>query len=153
MKFAIKILVAAAAACAFAAPASAYTLAGVIPPSSPPKPVTLNLHQPIPKGLILFIFYAPPVNAGVAYAIDFCIGPAFNPCGLPTSTVVTVPKGQSRHLIVDSSVFAHIFVAGQGTFKPVPYVVNVTPIPFASSAAAVCIAPEPARQCTKFDGG
>ena len=130
MKTAIKAIVAAAALCAFAAPASAYTLAGVIPPSSPPKPVTLHLHQPIPKGLILFIFYAPPVNAGVAYAIDFCIGPAFNPCGLPTSTVVTVPRGQTRILVVESNIFAHnIFVASQGTKKPVPYVVNVKPIP------------------------
>ena len=130
MKLAIKAVIAAAALCAFAGPAAAYTLAGVIPPSSPPKPVVLHLHQPIPKGLILFIFYAPPVNAGVNYAIDFCIGPSFNPCGLPTSTVVSVPRGQSRHLIVDSAIFAHdVFVAGQGTKKPVPYVVNVKPIP------------------------
>jgi len=130
MKLAIKAVIAAAALYAFTGPAAAYTLAGVIPPSSPPAPKVLHLHQPIPPGKILFHFFAPPVNAGVAYAIDFCIGPAFNPCGLPTSTVVTVPRGQTRILVVESNIFAHnIFVAGQGTKKPVPYVVNVKPIP------------------------
>jgi len=130
MKFAIKALIAAAAVlCACADPASAsYDLYGLIPPASPPKPVVLHLPS-ISKGYILLIFYAPPTNVGVDYTIDFCIGPAFNPCGLPTATVVTVPKGQSRSLVVDSSIFDHdIFVVEQATSKPVPYEVNVTVI-------------------------
>jgi hypothetical protein len=130
MKLAIKAIVATAGLCAFAAPAFAYTISGVIPPSAPPKPVVVHLHQPIPPGKILFRFYAPKVNAGVPYAVDFCIGPTFNPCGLATSTDVTVPAGQQRLLIVDTNVFAHnILVAGQGTKKPVPYVITVEYIP------------------------
>jgi hypothetical protein len=126
MKIAVKIAIAAGALCALASHAFAYTLSGVIPPASPPKPVVLHLHTPLPPGRMLLRFYAPPVNAGVNYAIDFCIGPAFNPCGLPTSTTVTVPRGQTRLLVVESSIFTNnIFVAGQGTKRPVPYVVTV----------------------------
>jgi hypothetical protein len=131
MKTAIKTMMIGVAACAFAAPAFAYTINGVIPPAAPPKPVVIHLHQPIPpNGKFLFRFFAPKVNAGVAYSLDFCIGPAFNPCGLPTSTDVTVPAGQQRLLTIDTSVFAHnILVVGQGTKKPVPYSVTVEYIP------------------------
>jgi hypothetical protein len=130
MKSAIKTTMIGVAACAFAAPAFAYTIGGVIPPSAPTKPVVIHLHQPIPPGKILFRFYAPKVNAGTPYSLDFCIGPSFNPCGLPTSTDVTVPAGQQRLLIVDVNVFAHnILVVEQGTKKPVPYSVTVEYIP------------------------
>jgi hypothetical protein len=128
MKLAIKAIVATAALCAFAAPAFAYTINGVIPPSAPPKPVVVHLRQPIPPGKILFRFYAPP--AAVPYALDFCIGPSFNPCGFSTSTDVIVPAIEQRLLIIDANVFAHnILVVKQGTRKPVPYSVTVEFMP------------------------
>jgi hypothetical protein len=123
---AIKALVIGIAACTLASPTSAYTINGVIPPGT--TPVVINLRQPIKPGLLRFRFYARPTNAGVPYAIDFCIGPAFNPCGLPapTSHVINVPKGQVRSANFDSGIFAtNVFVVGQGTRVPVPYSVQV----------------------------
>jgi hypothetical protein len=126
MRTSIKALMLGIAACALASPASAYTINGVIPAGT--TPVVINLRQPIRPGLLRFRFYAPPKNAGVPYAIDFCIGPAFNPCGLPapTSHVINVPKGQVRSANFDSGIFAtNVFVVGQGTRVPVPYSVQV----------------------------
>jgi hypothetical protein len=69
------------------------------------------------------MFYAPPVNA---HAIDFCIGPGANPCGLPTDYTVEVPAGQTGTGVVNSGLLrTHIFVVGQGTRVPVPYSVTV----------------------------
>lgn len=73
-----------------------------------------------------FKFTAPTFNAGVAYALSFCIGPASNPCGLPTSYVVQVPGGEERLAVVPASVFANnVLVVGQGTARPVPYSVTI----------------------------
>lgn len=73
-----------------------------------------------------FKFTAPSFNAGVPYALNFCIGPATNPCGLPTSYVVNVPGGEERLGVVPASVFANnVLVVGQGTTRPVPYSVTI----------------------------
>lgn len=73
-----------------------------------------------------FKFTAPSFNAGVKYALDFCIGPATNPCGLPTSYVVNVPGGEERLAVVPSSVFANnVLIVAQGTTRPVPYSVTI----------------------------
>lgn len=73
-----------------------------------------------------FKFTAPTFNAGVNYALSFCIGPSNNPCGLPTSYVVNVPGGEERLAVVPSSVFANnVLTVGQGTTRPVPYSVTI----------------------------
>jgi hypothetical protein len=124
MKTAIKIAIAGAALCALATDAFAYTLSGTIPPGR--RPVVLHLHQPLPAGMTILTLSAPPVNAGVPYALGYCIGPASNPCGLPSDWTVNVPAGQSVMQIVPTSIFAgKVFVVGQGTRKPVPYKVDV----------------------------
>ena len=81
MKTAIKTMMLGIAACAFAAPAFAYTLSGTIPPHAPPKSVVLHPHMPLPP-LVRLTMSAPPVNAGVSYALTYCIGPAANPMRL-----------------------------------------------------------------------
>lgn len=73
-----------------------------------------------------FKFTAPSFNAGVPYALSFCIGPSSNPCGLPTSYVVQVPGGEERLAVVPASIFANnVLVVGQGTTRPVPYSVTM----------------------------
>lgn len=105
---------AAIVACAFTAPALAYTINGTI------------LHRPLQPSLMRFKFSAPPKNAGVPYALDFCIGPAANPCGLPSSHVINVPEGQERFADFDSALFrTNILVVGQGTRVAVPFSVEV----------------------------
>lgn len=124
MKAAVTIAIAGAALCALATQASAYTLRGYIPPGR--KPVVIHLHRPLPPGMITLILSAPKVNAGVPYAIDYCIGPASNPCGLPGDWTANVPEGQTVTRIVPSSLFGgKVFVVGQGTRRPVLYEVTV----------------------------
>lgn len=73
-----------------------------------------------------FKFTAPSFNAGVQYALSFCIGPATNPCGLPTSYVVQVPGGEERLAVVPSSVFVNnVLIVAQGTTRAVPYSVTI----------------------------
>ena len=50
-------------------------------------------------------FRAPSANAGLAYALNSCIGPPSNPCGTLTANVVRVPGGEERLAIVPTSVF------------------------------------------------
>jgi hypothetical protein len=124
MKTPIKAMMVGAAACALSAQAFAYTINGVIPPGT--TPVVINLQKPIRPGLMKFRFYAPPKNAGVPYALDFCIGLSVNPCGLPGSHVVNVPKGQVRSAAFPSATFAtDVLVVGQGTKVPVPFSVQI----------------------------
>jgi hypothetical protein len=120
----IKAVMAAIVACAFTAPAFAYTINGTIPPGR--APVVIHLHRPLQPSLMRFKFSAPPKNAGVPYALDFCIGPAANPCGLPSSHVINVPEGQERFADFDSALFrTNILVVGQGTRVAVPFSVEV----------------------------
>jgi len=103
--------------------------------------ITLNGMVPVGKaGLVIlqankasgatctlkFKFSAPAFNAGVKYALNFCIGPATNPCGLPSSFVVVVPEGEERLAVVPASIFTdNVLVVGQGTKVPVPYAVTI----------------------------
>jgi hypothetical protein len=128
MKTPIKAMLVGVGACALAAPALAYTISGTIPAGA--RSVAIKLHRPIPPGFVKLTLNAPPKNAGVAYALDFCIGPAANPCGLPTDRVVNVPEGQTRVEVVPSAIFSgNVFVVGQGTRVPVPYSVQVDYVP------------------------
>jgi hypothetical protein len=127
MNTSIKTMMLGIGACAFAAPAFAYTLSGTIPPHAPPKSVVLHPHIPLPP-LVRLTMSAPPVNAGVPYALTYCIGPAANPCGLPNDWAVEVSAGQSVVRTVPASLFAgKVFVVGQGTKKSVPYKVQIDP--------------------------
>jgi hypothetical protein len=123
MKVMIKAIVFGIVACAIAAPASAYTLSGMIPPGGR---VTLRLLKPLPPGAIKLTMSAPPVNAGVPYAITYCIGSAANPCGLPSDLTFEVGAGKTIVRSVPSHLFTtNMFVVGQGTKKPVPYKVQI----------------------------
>ncbi len=127
MKVARTIMIAGAAVFALAAQASAYTLSGTIPPHAPPKSVVLHPHMPLPS-LVRLTMSAPPVNAGVPYALTYCIGPAANPCGFSNDWTVEVPAGQTVVRTVPASLFTNkVFVVGQGTKKPVPYKVQIAP--------------------------
>jgi hypothetical protein len=127
MKVASTIMIAGAAVFALSAPASAYTLSGTIPPHAPPKSVVLHPHIPLPP-LVRLTMSAPPVNAGVPYALTYCIGPAANPCGLPNDWAVEVSAGQTVVRTVPASLFTgKVFVVGQGTKKSVPYKVQIDP--------------------------
>jgi hypothetical protein len=128
MKALLKTTLAGAAACAFAAPAFAYTINGTIPPHEPPEPVTIALHQPISPGILKLTFTAPPVNAGVRYVITFCIGPASHPCLLPLSIL----EGQQAVVPVDANLFTtdhYVISVGQGTRVAVPYTLEVDALP------------------------
>ncbi len=74
-------------------------------------------------GMLKFKFSAPGSGA---YALNFCIGPESNPCGLPTSYVVTVPAGEERLAVVDARMLmSNVLVVGQGTTSVVPYAVTI----------------------------
>jgi hypothetical protein len=123
MKTMIKAMMIGVAACALAAPAFAYTIIGTIPPG---HTVVIPLHRPIKPGFMKLSLTAPPKNAGTPYALDFCIGPAANPCGLLTDRDFSVSKGQTRIEAVDAAVFrTNVFVVVQGTRIALPYVVKV----------------------------
>jgi hypothetical protein len=105
------------------------TLTGTIPATTPPTPVVILEANPnAGTGCPLKFKFSAPLPATpppVAYALSFCIGPAANPCGLPTSFVVVVPGGQERLAVVDPAVFkTNILVVGQGTKVPVPFSVT-----------------------------
>ena len=78
-------------------------------------------------GTLKFKFSAPTFNAGTPYVLDFCIGPAANPCqSATTSYIVQVPVGEERLAVVDASVFANnVLVVATGTTKPVPFSVMI----------------------------
>src|ERR1700685_3224078 len=111
MKLAIKAALAAAAGCAFAAPAFAYTLTGTVPAGT-----TIVLHlQPYPlPGLAKFTMSAPAVNAGVAYALDYCTAPAgAAPCSDWDASVAagaTVIRTVPTYMLQNK-----VFTVGQGT--------------------------------------
>jgi hypothetical protein len=113
------ILVSLMAQTAFAA----ITLNGTVPTGRGGLVVIQANKQPKTSGVLKFKFSAP--NAG-AYAFNFCIGPASNPCGLPTSYVVVVPGGQERLAVVDASVFTNnVLTVSQGTNTPLPFSVTI----------------------------
>ncbi len=119
----------AAALCAWVAPMPAMagqTFSGVLPPGTKEKILPVKL--PARPTLWHFQFYAPPVNAGVNYALGFCVGPRSNPCGLHTDITFDVLKGQTRTANLSSNLFrTRVLTVGQGTRRPVPYKVTITP--------------------------
>jgi hypothetical protein len=113
------LLVSLMAQAAFAA----ITLNGTVPTGRAGLVVIQANKQPKTSGVLKFKFSAP--NAG-AYAFNFCIGPASNPCGLPTSYVVVVPGGEERLAVVDASVFTNnVLTVSQGTNTPLPFSVTI----------------------------
>lgn len=78
-------------------------------------------------GTLKFKFSAPTFNAGTNYVLDFCIGPAANPCQSDTTSyIVKVPVGEERLAVVDGNVFANnVLVVATGTTKPVPFSVMI----------------------------
>ena len=127
MRSIIRICAAVVMACAIPASAMAsQTLSGVLPPGTTSR--ILHFRTPRFVQPMQFRFFAPPVNARVNYALNFCVGPRFNACGLPRSIVVVVPRGQTRLRTFSSALFAHnVLTVGQGTRVPVPYRVTITP--------------------------
>jgi hypothetical protein len=83
MKSAIKAMMIGVAACTFAAPAFAYTLSGTIPPAS--KPVVIDLQKPFPPQYhhVRLTLTTPSKSLGIGYEVEFCVGPAANPCQVP----------------------------------------------------------------------
>jgi len=76
----------------------------VIPSTQPGN----RTNSPI-SGLLKFKFRAPtPASVTrVAYTVNFCVGPATNPCGGATSIVVTVNGGgPGTFALIDASAFA-----------------------------------------------
>jgi hypothetical protein len=106
------------------------TLTGTIPGTTPPTPVVILEANPhIGSGCPLKFKFSAPLpdsEAPVPYALSFCIGPAANPCGLPTSFVVVVPGGQERLAVVDPGTFkTNVLTVGQGTKVPIPFSVTM----------------------------
>lgn len=58
--------------------------------------------------------------------MNFCIGPASNPCGASSDYVVTVPGGQERLAVVEAGVFKKsVLVVTQGTASDLPFSVTI----------------------------
>jgi hypothetical protein len=119
--------------------AAAFLLAGTAIPGLARAEITLDGTVPVGRagitiiqpnnelgstGVVEFKFSAP--GTGNGYALNFCIGPAANPCGTANAYVVTVPEGQSRLAIVNARLFErNELVVGQGTSVPVPFSVQM----------------------------
>ncbi len=128
MRALLAIVIALALSAVFVQKAFAYiTLNGIVPVGRAGL-VILQAHKQsgTTTDTLKFKFSAPAFNAGVRYALSFCIGPATNPCGLPTSYVVEVPGGEERLAVVPASVFEkNVLTVGQGTARPVPFAVTI----------------------------
>jgi hypothetical protein len=131
MKSGIKALVAATVGLSlltiYVPEAYAYiTLNGMVPVGTAGIVILQANNQTGTTDTLKFKFSAPSFNAGVKYVLNFCIGPASNPCGQASSYVVAVPGGEERLAVVPSSMFAkNVLVVGQGTSRPVPYSVTI----------------------------
>ena len=101
------------------------TLNGTIPGTTPPQAVVIIEANggSGPGGILKFKFSAPQAGA---YALNFCIGPASNPCGTTSDYVVSVPGGQERLAVVEASVFKKsVLVVTQGTTDDLPFAVTM----------------------------
>ena len=83
--------------------AEQITLNGMIPVGQAGLVILQAHKQSGTTDTLRFKFSAPAFNAGVKYATNFCVGPATNPCGLPTSYVVVVPGGEERLAVLPAS--------------------------------------------------
>ncbi|HEX9168142.1 MAG TPA: hypothetical protein VF886_04330, partial [Roseiarcus sp.] len=100
------------------------TLNGTIPGSSPDGVVIIQANgENGPGGVLKFKFSAPQAGA---YAFNFCIGPASNPCAEASDYVVNVPAGQERLAVVEAGLFKKsILVVTQGTSDDLPFAVTI----------------------------
>src|SRR5277367_2273813 len=95
------------------------TLNGTIPSGSTPMVVIEANGESGPGGILKFKFSAPKAGA---YGMNFCIGPASNPCGTASDYVVTVPGGQERLAVIEAGVFRNsVLVVSQGTSESLPF--------------------------------
>ena len=102
---------------------AAITVTGTIPTGGRPVVVIPANGQTGTAGVLKFQFSAPTAGA---YTMNFCIGPAANPCGMRDSFVVSVPGGQQRLAVVNASVFVdRVLAVSQGTSSALPYSVTV----------------------------
>ncbi|HWA76437.1 MAG TPA: hypothetical protein VG937_29065 [Polyangiaceae bacterium] len=104
---------------------ASLTLSGSLPGGTTPV-VILQAHgQTSATGVVKLLLSAPTAGA---YALNFCVGPASNPCGFspPTSYVVNVPGGQQRLAVISAAQLAsNVLVVAQGTTSAKPYTVTI----------------------------
>jgi hypothetical protein len=104
---------------------ASLTLSGSHPGGVTPV-VILQAHgQTGASGVVKLLFAAPTAGA---YTMNFCVGPAANPCGFapPTSYVVSVPGGQQRLAVISAAQLAsNVLVVTQGTGSSKPYTVSI----------------------------
>jgi hypothetical protein len=137
MKTAIKAMMLGVAACAFAAPAFAYTLTGTIPggvQGKPSKSVAIQLQKPpSTKGFLKLTVSSPPVNANVPYTVTFCVdfASAAYPCSTGTTAALSlVVPGQQAVVFIPTYIYPkEVIWIGHGTAVAVPYIVDVDYIP------------------------
>lgn len=126
MKTAIKTMMIGVAACAFAAPAFAYTISGTIPANGK---VVVQLQKPIPHRAIMLTLFGPPgppLGPGVTYPISFCIGLAANPCPLP----ILAPQGLKMIVTLAwGYLVSNTITLGQASKVAVPYTLEVEVLP------------------------
>jgi len=102
---------------------AAITLTGTVPTTRAGIVIIQANKQPKVSGVLKFKFSAPTAGA---YSLNFCIGPAANPCGTRNSYVVVVPGGEERLAVVDASFFAgNVLIVSQGTSSPLPFAVTI----------------------------
>jgi len=97
-------------------------LSGTIPPSGSVVLIPAN-SRGVPKGVLKLKLSSPDGGA----SLNFCVGPAANPCGDATSFVVNVLPGESKLAVINAADFANgaVLTVGQGTFSTVGYSVSI----------------------------
>jgi|HubBroStandDraft_6_1064221.scaffolds.fasta_scaffold32453_3 hypothetical protein len=132
MKSAIKTMMLGVAACAFAAPAFAYTISGTIPGGKVAY-TAVNLQKPIPRKswVKLTISIPQKLYHGDVYSVTFCVGQKISSCtgGYAFSVI---PGGQQNVVFYDVRVFSSLgypIWLGTGLADPVPYVIDVEFLP------------------------
>jgi hypothetical protein len=125
MKIAIKAMIAGAAVCAFAVPASAYTVNGTVPSGQ----VTFTVQKPTTphqNHLKLTLTFPQVKSAGIPYSVGVCVAYANNPspCPLPQDV-----SGGEQIIAIYLATEEYKVTLGQATIAAVPYVLNVVYVP------------------------
>ena len=126
MKNILTILVIAAAALIMQGQASAQLkITGTLNPDETRVIIPANHRGGLTSatGVISFHF----VSAVGGAILNFCVGPASNPCGVASSFVVTLGPGQESFAVVNNAEFLHgnVLVVGQGTTSSVGFTVEM----------------------------
>jgi hypothetical protein len=101
-------------------------LQGMIPPGGAAVVVLPPNAHLFPRHVLLKFLFSAPASTQGGYSIAFCVGPASNPCGEPTSYVIQVTGGTSSFALIDSDSFvANELVVAQGTNATVPFSVSL----------------------------